>query len=165
MAEPDAEFFARLPRSRSAASALLTDDQGRVLLVAPTYKPGWSLPGGVVEADESPWAACRRECAEELGFVPRLTGGLVCVDWQPPHTAPDHRPSTIYVFAGPLAAGDFAAVRLPEDELRDARMVAPGDLGGHLSAARSRRVARALAAAAAGTTAYLEHGHPVGAAD
>jgi ADP-ribose pyrophosphatase YjhB (NUDIX family) len=37
-----------------AAGALLFDEDGRILLVEPTYKPYWEIPGGVVEADESP---------------------------------------------------------------------------------------------------------------
>ncbi|MDD9207760.1 NUDIX hydrolase, partial [Georgenia sp. 10Sc9-8] len=44
-----------------AAHAVVRDDDGRVLLVEPTYEPGWILPGGAVEADESPRAACARE--------------------------------------------------------------------------------------------------------
>jgi hypothetical protein len=39
-----------------AAGILFRDDRGRVLLVEPSYKPNWEIPGGVVEADESPWA-------------------------------------------------------------------------------------------------------------
>ena len=31
-----------------AAGALFRDEDGRVLLVDPTYKPTWDLPGGAV---------------------------------------------------------------------------------------------------------------------
>ena len=37
-----------------AAGVLLFDEQDRVLLVDPTYKPGWEFPGGVVEAGRGP---------------------------------------------------------------------------------------------------------------
>jgi ADP-ribose pyrophosphatase YjhB (NUDIX family) len=47
-----------------AAGVLLFDADGRVLLVEPTYKPYWELPGGVVEADESPHTAACRELKE-----------------------------------------------------------------------------------------------------
>ena len=63
-----ASFYARLPAKRVAAGALCQDAAGRVLLVEPTYKDVWELPGGMVEADESPLAACRRELREELGI-------------------------------------------------------------------------------------------------
>lgn len=37
------------------------DGTGRVLMVEPAYKPTWDVPGGAVEREESPTAACRRE--------------------------------------------------------------------------------------------------------
>ena len=51
---------------RVAAGALFLDDRGRVLLVHPTYKDTWDVPGGYVERGESPAAACQRELKEEL---------------------------------------------------------------------------------------------------
>ncbi|GAA3741274.1 8-oxo-dGTP pyrophosphatase MutT (NUDIX family) [Spinactinospora alkalitolerans] len=157
MADTELEFFESLPRTRGAAIAVLRDARGRVLLVKPTYKPGWGLPGGVIEMGESPLAACRRECAEELGFVPKLTG-LVCVDWRPSSTAPDHRPCTVFVFSGVLAPGQFEAVRLPADELSDAVMAEPGDVADRLPAAAGRRVALCLES---DRVLYLEDGYEV----
>ena len=51
-----------------AAGVLYVDDQDRVLIVEPTYHDHWNLPGGVVQANESPYAAARREIGEELGL-------------------------------------------------------------------------------------------------
>jgi ADP-ribose pyrophosphatase YjhB (NUDIX family) len=65
---PPDQYVASLARKRMAASALFRDGTGRVLLVDPTYKETWDLPGGAVEAEESPHAACRREVSEELGL-------------------------------------------------------------------------------------------------
>lgn len=48
------DFVHSLPRKRMAASMLFSNIEGEVLLVEPTYKQHWELPGGVVEADESP---------------------------------------------------------------------------------------------------------------
>jgi ADP-ribose pyrophosphatase YjhB (NUDIX family) len=63
-----------------AASALCSDQSGRILLVDPIYRDTWDLPGGVVEAEESPHAACRREVAEEIGLS-RPVGRILAVDW------------------------------------------------------------------------------------
>ena len=60
-----AAHIAGLARVRAAAGVLFRDEAGRVLLVRPTYKGGWEVPGGAVEADESPLAAARREVREE----------------------------------------------------------------------------------------------------
>jgi hypothetical protein len=57
---PPGQYVASLARKRMAASAFLRDAAGRVLLVDPVYKKPWDLPGGAVEAEESPHAACRR---------------------------------------------------------------------------------------------------------
>ncbi|MDG4795122.1 NUDIX domain-containing protein [Micromonospora sp. WMMD1082] len=63
---PDAT--AGLPRKRVAAGLLITDPDQRVLLVAPAYQVGWEIPGGCVEADQSPCKAAIREGREELGL-------------------------------------------------------------------------------------------------
>jgi 8-oxo-dGTP pyrophosphatase MutT (NUDIX family) len=76
---PD-QYVASLARRRMAATAFFRDDQGRVLLVNPVYKEKWDLPGGTVEAEGSPHAACRREVAEELG-LDRPPGRVLAVDW------------------------------------------------------------------------------------
>jgi hypothetical protein len=65
---PADQYVASLARKRMAAGALFRDGAGRPLLVDPVYKDTWDLPGGAVEAEESPHAACRREVAEELGL-------------------------------------------------------------------------------------------------
>lgn len=67
---------------RVAAGALFFDPTGRVLLVHPTYKDTWDVPGGYVEHGESPAAGCRRELAEELG-LDRTPVRLLSVDWAP----------------------------------------------------------------------------------
>lgn len=157
MDREEREFFEGLPRSRGAATALLRDEEGRILLVKPTYRQGWGLPGGVIEQGESPLAACRRECREELGFVPALSG-LVCVDWQPPHTAPDGRPATVFVFGGRLAPRQFERVRLPADELSDAVLATPAEAAARLPEALARRVGACLEGAG---VRYLEHGRAV----
>lgn len=52
-------------------AALVTDDQGRVLLVRHSYSPGWRLPGGGVGRGEPPAHTILRELHEEVG----LSGG------------------------------------------------------------------------------------------
>src|ERR1700685_2203694 len=82
---PPDQYVASLARKRMAATAFFRDEEGRVLVVNPVYKPTWDLPGGAAEADESPHAACRREVAEELG-LDRPPGRVLAVDWVPART-------------------------------------------------------------------------------
>src|ERR1700759_3962783 len=72
-----------LPAIPVSAGALIYDRSGRLLILKPTYKSGWTIPGGVMEADgESPWEACQREVHEETGLeVSR--GRLAAMDFRP----------------------------------------------------------------------------------
>lgn len=59
------------------AFAIILDDQGRVLLCHRRDYDLWNLPGGGVEAGESPWQALVREVKEETGLEAKpihLTG-------------------------------------------------------------------------------------------
>jgi 8-oxo-dGTP pyrophosphatase MutT (NUDIX family) len=152
---PDIAFFESLPRTRGAAAALLLDGQGRLLLVKPTYKAGWSLPGGVIEEGESPLAACLRECAEEIGLTPDLDG-LVCVDWGPPREGIGA--VNIFVFAGRITAAQVAGIRLPPDELSDYTLIDPDKAGDLVPPHMNRRLAPCLRAAADHRAVYLEDG-------
>jgi ADP-ribose pyrophosphatase YjhB (NUDIX family) len=67
------------------------------------------LPGGAVEAEESPHAACRREVAEELG-LDRPVGRILAVDWVP--SRPERPEGLILVYdGGMLTADDIRAIR------------------------------------------------------
>jgi 8-oxo-dGTP diphosphatase len=152
---PDLAYYASLPRTRGAAAALLLDDLGRVLLVKPTYKEGWFLPGGVIEQGESPLTACVRECEEELGFVPRLDG-MVCVDWGSPRDGVDA--VNVFVFAGTVTAEEVSAIRLPPDELSDHVLVVPEKVPELAPSHISRRMEPSLRGIAERRAIYLEDG-------
>ncbi|MFL1380363.1 NUDIX domain-containing protein [Nocardiopsis protaetiae] len=156
--ERERRFFAGLPATRGAAGALILSPAGEVLLVERTYRPArpWGLPGGIVERDESPLAACRRELAEELG-VRAAVRRLVAVDWVPGEGV--RTTALHWLFTADLPAG--ADLRLPPDELSGWVWAAPDRVGGLLAPHTARRVLAGLAAAAAGDTVYLENGHPV----
>ena len=56
-----AEGNAKQARKRVGANVILRDHSGCALLVDPTYKPGWDLPGGMAEANKRPDEAAHRE--------------------------------------------------------------------------------------------------------
>jgi 8-oxo-dGTP diphosphatase len=151
----DSAFYASLPRTRGASAALLLDERGRILLVKPTYKEGWFLPGGVIEAGESPLTACLRECEEEIGLVPHLDG-IVCVDWGPPRGEADA--VNIFVFAGRISGEQVRGIRLPADELSDFTLSAPDEIAALVPPHIERRLGPCLRTVAGGPVVYLEDG-------
>jgi 8-oxo-dGTP diphosphatase len=151
----------------AAGTIVLRDD--RVLMVRPTYKGHWDVPGGYLEPGESPLAACRREVLEELGLdAGPLT--LASIDWAPEtpeapgSEAPEER--LLFLFAAPaLAAVDPAALGFPDGELSAARFVRLAELPGYTVPRLARRLAATARALATGSApVYLEHGHPPGPA-
>jgi 8-oxo-dGTP diphosphatase len=79
--DPDSGPGFYIPRVPASAGALVFDGAGRLLVLEPTYKSGWTIPGGMMEeGGETPWEACRREAFEECG-LDLTTGRLACVDF------------------------------------------------------------------------------------
>lgn len=148
------EYLAGLHRKRMGAGVLLTDSRGRVLLVEPIYKPNWEVPGGAVEADESPHAAARRELREELGLSVEV-GRLLVTDWVPARVG--RTDGLMLIFDGGVLADD-PGITLPADELRSWAWCTPPEAAARLIPLLARRVAAALRARADGTSVYLEDG-------
>lgn len=71
--ERSRSFFGSLPRKVVAAAVVCRDGTGALLVVHDSYKRHWTIPGGVVDADEDPRAAATREAYEETGL--RVTTG------------------------------------------------------------------------------------------
>ncbi|MFD6321561.1 NUDIX domain-containing protein [Streptomyces sp. NPDC058442] len=158
-AQDFAAYLASLPRIFAGAAALFRDGEGRVLLVEPNYREGWTLPGGTIESDdgETPRQGARRETAEEIG-LDRPLGRLLAVDWV---QWPGQPPMAAYLYdGGVLDADDLAAIRLQEEELLSWRLVPREELAEYLQGSLGRRVPAALDVLADGSgTAELENGH------
>ncbi len=104
--------------------AVVTDEQGRLLLIKRGHEPGaglWSLPGGRVEPGETDAEALVREMREETGLVVRA-GRLLGSVRRPAGDGDvlDIRDYAATVIGGTLDPGDDAA---------DARWVDVGDFG------------------------------------
>jgi 8-oxo-dGTP diphosphatase len=153
------DWTATLPRKRMGAGVLLCDGRERVLLVEPAYKPHWEVPGGCVEADESPRAAAARELREELGLAVEV-GRLLVTDWVP---ARDGRTEGLMLIfdGGVLSADDASGIRVPADELRGWAWCTAAEVEERLLPLLSRRIAAAVQARAEGGCAYLEDGFSV----
>jgi 8-oxo-dGTP diphosphatase len=141
-------------RPECAVGALFLDEAGDVLLVEPTFKAMWEIPGGVMQVGETPREACARELQEEFALELPV-GRLLVVDW-----APHVREERVrFVFdGGVLTDEQLDAIELPPHELESWAFITPGELFVMTEPRLSRRVTAALGAREAGATWYLENG-------
>jgi ADP-ribose pyrophosphatase YjhB (NUDIX family) len=151
----------QLPAIPASAGALIFDRAGRLLILKPTYKSGWTIPGGVMEADgETPWEACQREVREECGLDVRH-GQLVCMDFRRPRPG---RPGGIrFLFhCGAIGEEGLAAIVIQPEEISEYRRAALPEALPLLRPPIRRRV---QAATSARGLVYLEDGRPVPGTD
>jgi ADP-ribose pyrophosphatase YjhB (NUDIX family) len=156
-ARPQRESFPQVPRVPASAGALIFDAAGRLLILKPTYKRGWTIPGGQVESDgESPWEACRRETLEECALEIEH-GRLACVDFLRPKLS---RPGGIrFLFhCGSYTDAQLQAIKLQKGEIDEHRLVGLQQASELLSGPLRRRVSASVSAKGC---VYLEDGRPV----
>ncbi len=144
---------------RMAAGALFFDAAGQVLMVEPTYKDYWEIPGGYVEVGESPLHATKREVHEELGITPPI-GRLLAVDWAPSEAEGD---KVLYLFdGGQLDPEDLARITLQREELRSFAFVSPEQIPQRTIPRLARRILAGVEARDVAAPVYLEHGQRPG---
>lgn len=149
-ADPRAQPF-------TASGVLFFDHEGRILLVRPTYKPGWDIPGGYMQPGETPTQAATREVAEELGITPPI-GRLLVADWAP---ASDEGDKLLFVFdGGELASEHLGNIALDPAEIAGYAFQDPELIDTLLIPRLARRVRAAIGARSQSATLYLEHGEP-----
>ncbi|MCQ8774531.1 NUDIX domain-containing protein [Streptomyces telluris] len=165
-AERDTDRFRWLrehPAPLVAVDALVRDDGGRLLVVEPTYKPGWDIVGGLVEHEEL-LSALAREAEEEVGLRGLRIGRLLAVDNVP--AAGPGRPVIVFIFAARPAEPEVRSVDLilQQEEIRAAEFVPDETALERFPDPLRRRVAAALEAERGAHTAYLVDGraHPAG---
>jgi ADP-ribose pyrophosphatase YjhB (NUDIX family) len=157
MVDPADAAASEIPRIPASAGALIYDKTGRLLILKPNYKAGWTIPGGQIEeTGESPWQGCRRETFEECGLEIEH-GRLACVDFLRPRHG---RPGGVrFLFdCGSFSDERLAAITIDDDEINGHRFAELADATALLSGPVRRRV---LAAAGRKRCVYLEQGRRV----
>lgn len=156
---PFDEYVRSLDRKRMSAGVLFRDTEDRILLVEPSYKSHWDIPGGSVDAGEAPWATARREVREELGIDRSFTRPLV-ID----HVANDGRmPEGIaFIFDGGLITeAEVRALDLIDPEIIAARLCHLNAAASKLKASLAVRLSVALEASRTGDLVLCDDGTPV----
>lgn len=144
-------WYSQLPTVYASVGALLTNETGKPLLVKPTYRHEWTVPGGVAEEAEPPHLACQREVAEEIG-IEVIPGALLVVHFIVPRGV-QTRPILYFMFdCGTVTPGD---ILLQESELHAFRFCHPYESTAGVNPYVSDCIVAGLAARASGLTSYL----------
>ena len=81
--ERSARFLTSLPRKVVSAATVTRDADERLLIVFDSFRGHWTIPGGIVDADEDPRRAAQRETWEEAGVQVRAREllGVFAASW------------------------------------------------------------------------------------
>jgi 8-oxo-dGTP diphosphatase len=118
---PLARIWWRLTRSRHEGVAVAVYVGSELLLVRPSYRFGWHLPGGGLRRGETPEAAARRELAEEIGLSAPvlLPAGSTSTIW-------DGRRDQVHFFE--LRLVELPKLQHDNREVIEARLTSPIEL-------------------------------------
>ncbi|HEU5380509.1 MAG TPA: NUDIX hydrolase [Ktedonobacteraceae bacterium] len=152
----DGYNYETMAKKRMAVSALFLNKSGEILIVKPTYRSDWLLPGGLVEEYESPRKACAREIKEELNLLTSLTR-LLCIEY---HSKDSKQTESVqFVFyGGLLEEALLPSIMLQETELSEYRFAPREEAQLLLSCKLAKRLPYCLQALEENITLYLEDG-------
>lgn len=125
--------FVAYANSAPTASALVTDEAGRLLMArraVDPYRGLWDLPGGFLEEGEDPIAALQRELREETGLAIEPLDFLgAYVDWYGPERGEGVQATLNLYWTARAVTGEPRAA----DDVAELRWFGPDELPGELA--------------------------------
>lgn len=120
-------WLSKQPKKMIVVKVIIKSELGNVLIAKPTYKKTWQLPGGGVDAGESPEDAVVREVSEELNFsIAKQSLKIVGTIHK------EHEDTLFLIYEyGNLVAED-TNFTLANDEIKTYEFIAPPALAGRL---------------------------------
>ena len=137
------------------AGVLFFNSTNQLLLVKPSYKDHWGIPGGVVDGDESPRASCIREIQEELGLEINKLQFLSVGYFANPNNNKGESLQFLF-YGGVLTPEDIVKIKLAESEISDYKFVNPNTVMTMVSQDMAKRLPPALKSIRTGVPVYLE---------
>lgn len=99
-------YLKTLARKRMGSGVLIFSEKDELLIVKISYKEHWSIPGGVVEENESPKQAGIREVKEEIGLEFKDIK-FVCIDYTKADVNKNKDESLQFIFTAGKISNEF----------------------------------------------------------
>lgn len=150
------DYYKNLPKKRIGVGAIILNEKDEILVVKPSYKDYWSIPGGVVDENESPRGACIREIIEEVD-IDLKDVKFLCVDYMSNSGEKGENLQFIF-FGGKLNKSEIKNIKLGGREIVEYKFMKIDDALPLLSERLRMRLPKCLEALKNNTAIYLEDG-------
>ena len=110
------QYYKGLPKKRMGVGALFFNDKDELLILKPTYKDYWSIPGGIIDANESPREACICEIKKEIGLNISDVRFL-CVDYYRNLGNEKGESLQFMFYGGILSESQISNIKIPREEI------------------------------------------------
>lgn len=144
---------------RMGVGILIFNNKNEILIVKSKYKNHWSLPGGVVDKDESPREGGLREMKEEIGIILENIKFL-CIDYISAKGEKNENLQFIFT-AGILNSNQIKAIKIKQDEISEYKFLKVDDALPFLSEEQARRLLKCFEAIKSDAIIYLENGNHI----
>lgn len=157
---PKKQYYAQLPKKRMSAGVLLFNNKGELFILKPSYKDYWSIPGGAINKNESPYEAAIRELYEETNLkIKKLR--LICVEYKKENNYKGEALHFIF-YGGKLTKQQITKIKLAETEISYFKFIDTKKAPKVLSDTLGKKLKYCLKAIKNKHTIYMENGKSVG---
>jgi len=160
---PPEIYYQNLPKRYLASAVMIFNEKDELLVVKPSYKEDWLLPGGITDQDETALQTAIREIKEEIGLTLNIKA-MRCVDMKPGGGGLSASVQSIFE-TEPLSSVQIANIQLDNNEIIEFAFLPVNEAVKILIAPLAQRTRQALLARQLNTCFYLENGqNPFGKA-
>lgn len=155
---PKKEYFESLYKMPISAGILLFNDKRELLILKPTYREGYLIPGGGIEKNESPKEGLKREIREEIGLDLEI-GEILCFNYYPNNEMDfDNAEIQLIFYGGVLSQNEINSIVLNPEEHHSFCFVPLDEALSLVNPYLSKTIASCMKALEREKTFYLEKG-------
>lgn len=151
------EYYKNLPRKRMGAGMMLFNKSDEILIVKPSYKDHWSIPGGVISGQESPKEACIRETNEEVNLNIK-DPKFLCIAYYLNDDKPEKDEALQFMFYGGVLNDDqISNIKLADGEISEYKFLKIDEALPLLNKKLQIRILKSLEAIQNNSAIYLDN--------